>query len=188
MPAAAALPAPRRTWHAAGYPLQGGPGASAASAAAIRHEDMTRTASSPRQDQIPLGILYMVGSSLVFAAVNAAVKWEVALYPVGEVAFFRSLFSLVPCYAYRLRGAAHRAPRRSCQARAGAILLDAEHLPGLSAHAAGRRHRHQLLSAAVHDFAGDPHPQGAGRRPPLVGAADGISGRAVCHASRRRHA
>src|SRR6185312_7738902 len=99
MPAAAALPAPRRTWHAAGYPLQGGPGASAVSAAAIRHEDMTRTASSPRQDQIPLGILYMVGSSLVFAAVNAAVKWEVALYPVGEVAFFRSLFSLVPCYA-----------------------------------------------------------------------------------------
>jgi drug/metabolite transporter (DMT)-like permease len=59
---------------------------------------MTLTASSPRQDQIPLGILYMVAASLVFAVVNAVVKWEVALYPVGEVAFFRSLFSLIPCY------------------------------------------------------------------------------------------
>jgi hypothetical protein len=36
---------------------------------------------SPRHEQIPLGILYMVGSTLVFAAVNALVKWEVALYP-----------------------------------------------------------------------------------------------------------
>jgi drug/metabolite transporter (DMT)-like permease len=60
---------------------------------------MTRPAPSPRADQIPLGILYMVGSTLVFAAVNAAMKWEVALYPVGEVAFIRSLFSLLPCYA-----------------------------------------------------------------------------------------
>lgn len=59
---------------------------------------MTRTAVSPRQDQIPLGILYMVSSSILFAGVNAVVKWEVALYPVGEVAFFRSLFSLIPCY------------------------------------------------------------------------------------------
>jgi drug/metabolite transporter (DMT)-like permease len=53
---------------------------------------------APRRDQIPLGILYMVGASLLFALVNAMVKWEVALYPVGEVAFVRSLFSLVPCY------------------------------------------------------------------------------------------
>jgi drug/metabolite transporter (DMT)-like permease len=53
---------------------------------------------SPRSDQIPLGILYMVGSSILFAGVNGLVKWEVALYPVGEVAFFRSLFSLIPCY------------------------------------------------------------------------------------------
>jgi drug/metabolite transporter (DMT)-like permease len=51
-----------------------------------------------RQDQIPRGILLMIGSSLLFAVVNAIVKWEVALYPVGEVAFVRSLFSLIPCY------------------------------------------------------------------------------------------
>ncbi len=40
----------------------------------------------------------MIGSTVVFAGVNAVVKWEVALYPVGEVAFFRSLFALIPCY------------------------------------------------------------------------------------------
>jgi len=53
---------------------------------------------SPRRDQIPRGILYMVASSLLFAIVNAVVKWLVATYPVGEIAFFRSLFALIPCY------------------------------------------------------------------------------------------
>jgi len=60
--------------------------------------DMTPAIPSARQDQIPRGIFYMVGSTLLFAGVNAAVKWEVGLYPVGEVAFFRSLFALIPCY------------------------------------------------------------------------------------------
>lgn len=59
---------------------------------------MTPTFLSSRQDHIPRGIFYMVGSTLLFAGVNALVKWEVALYPVGEVAFFRSLFALIPCY------------------------------------------------------------------------------------------
>jgi drug/metabolite transporter (DMT)-like permease len=47
-----------------------------------------------RSNQIPRGILYMVASTVVFAGVNAIVKWELARYPVGEVAFFRSLFAL----------------------------------------------------------------------------------------------
>ena len=59
---------------------------------------MSRTAYPPRQDQILLGILYMVASTILFAGVNALVKWEVAIYPVGEVAFFRSFFALIPCY------------------------------------------------------------------------------------------
>ncbi len=59
---------------------------------------MTPALPSLRQDHIPRGIFYMVGSTLLFAGVNALVKWEVALYPVGEVAFFRSLFALIPCY------------------------------------------------------------------------------------------
>ena len=45
------------------------------------------------RNQVPRGILYMVASTVVFAAVNAIVKWELALYPVGEVAFLRSLFA-----------------------------------------------------------------------------------------------
>lgn len=52
-----------------------------------------------RRNQIPRGIMYMVASTVVFAAVNAVVKWELALYPVGEVAFFRSLFA---CFAVSL--------------------------------------------------------------------------------------
>jgi drug/metabolite transporter (DMT)-like permease len=46
-----------------------------------------------RRNQIPRGILYMVLSTVMFAGVNAVVKWELALYPVGEVAFFRSVFA-----------------------------------------------------------------------------------------------
>ena len=54
------------------------------------------TAADPqaaRRNQIPRGILYMVASTVMFAGVNAIVKWELALYPVGEVAFFRSVFA-----------------------------------------------------------------------------------------------
>jgi drug/metabolite transporter (DMT)-like permease len=52
----------------------------------------------PRRDQIPRGIMFMIGSTILFAGVNAVVKWEVALYPVGEVAFLRSAFGLIPLY------------------------------------------------------------------------------------------
>jgi len=52
-----------------------------------------------RRDQIPRGILFMVASTAVFAVTNALVKWEVALYPIGEVAFFRTVFGLAALYA-----------------------------------------------------------------------------------------
>ena len=52
-------------------------------------------AAATRQNQIPRGIFYMVISTVMFAGVNAIVKWEVALYPLGEVAFYRALFALV---------------------------------------------------------------------------------------------
>src|ERR1700733_3073180 len=52
-------------------------------------------AAAARQNQVPRGIAYMVASTVLFAGVNAIVKWEVALYPVGEVAFYRALFALV---------------------------------------------------------------------------------------------
>jgi drug/metabolite transporter (DMT)-like permease len=46
------------------------------------------------RNQVPRGILFMVVSTVLFAGGNAIVKWEVARYPVGEVAFFRTLFAL----------------------------------------------------------------------------------------------
>jgi drug/metabolite transporter (DMT)-like permease len=52
-----------------------------------------------RRDNVALGILYMVLSTIMFGAINALVKWEVAIYPVGEVAFFRTLFALIPILA-----------------------------------------------------------------------------------------
>ncbi len=58
---------------------------------------MTVSAVAAR-DNVPLGILYMVLSTVLFGGVNALVKWEVALYPVGEVAFFRTLFALIPIF------------------------------------------------------------------------------------------
>jgi drug/metabolite transporter (DMT)-like permease len=57
------------------------------------------TATDPllaaRRNRIPLGILYMVASTAVFSSVNTIVKWELALYPVGEVAVFRAFFAFV---------------------------------------------------------------------------------------------
>ena len=53
------------------------------------------TAALARRNQIPRGIAYMVASTALFAAINAIVKWELAFYPVGEVAFYRALFALV---------------------------------------------------------------------------------------------
>src|SRR4051794_41394382 len=46
-----------------------------------------------RRNHIPRGIAYMVASTVMFAGVNANVKWELQTYPISEVAFFRSLFA-----------------------------------------------------------------------------------------------
>jgi drug/metabolite transporter (DMT)-like permease len=51
------------------------------------------------QDDVPRGILFMIGASVLFALANAIAKWQVAIYPVGEVMFFRSFVSLVACAA-----------------------------------------------------------------------------------------
>ena len=48
------------------------------------------SAPSERRENIPLAIFYMVGSGAVFSCANAASKWLVATYPVGEVLFSRA--------------------------------------------------------------------------------------------------
>jgi drug/metabolite transporter (DMT)-like permease len=58
----------------------------------------TAEAAPARNNQSPRGIAYMVASTALFAAINAIVKWELAFYPVGEVAFYRALFALVTVF------------------------------------------------------------------------------------------
>src|SRR6201981_908869 len=48
-----------------------------------------------RRNQVPLGIAYMVGSPVMCAGGNAVVKWQLASYPLGEVAFGRTLFAFL---------------------------------------------------------------------------------------------
>lgn len=63
------------------------------------------TAASPAQrapkrtDRVPLGILYMLGATVMFAACSAISKWQVASYSFVEVLIFRSGISLVTCAA-----------------------------------------------------------------------------------------
>ena len=59
-------------------------------------------ATQVRREQVPLGILFMVGATVMFAGSSAVSKWQVALYPVGEVLFIRSAVSLVCCALFIL--------------------------------------------------------------------------------------
>jgi len=52
-------------------------------------------APSTRRDNIPLAILCIVASGAVFNCANAASKWLVGTYPVGEVLFSRALIALI---------------------------------------------------------------------------------------------
>ena len=55
-----------------------------------------------RREHVPLGILYMVGATIVFAASSAVSKWLVASYPVGEVLFTRTAVALLTCALFIL--------------------------------------------------------------------------------------
>jgi drug/metabolite transporter (DMT)-like permease len=51
------------------------------------------------RDDVPRGILFMIAATVLFAASSALAKWQVAIYPVGEVMFLRSFSSLLVCAA-----------------------------------------------------------------------------------------
>jgi drug/metabolite transporter (DMT)-like permease len=55
--------------------------------------------SAPHQrvDRVPLGIMYMLGATFVFAISTAMSKWQVDTYSFAEVLCFRSLGSLAIC-------------------------------------------------------------------------------------------
>jgi drug/metabolite transporter (DMT)-like permease len=48
-----------------------------------------------RQDRIPLGIVYMLLATILFAGSSALTKWLVATYPIGEVLFVRAATALI---------------------------------------------------------------------------------------------
>jgi drug/metabolite transporter (DMT)-like permease len=56
----------------------------------------------PHKDHVPRGILCMVLATMMFATASALTKWQVGLYPVGEVVFARSISSLLVCSAIML--------------------------------------------------------------------------------------
>jgi drug/metabolite transporter (DMT)-like permease len=55
-----------------------------------------------RTEDVPRAILMMVVATALFAGASAASKWLVAIYPVGEVLFLRSLSSFIVCAAVML--------------------------------------------------------------------------------------
>jgi drug/metabolite transporter (DMT)-like permease len=59
-------------------------------------------ASTKRVDNVLLGIAFMVAATVLFAGTAALAKWMAAIYPVGEVMFFRSFSSFVVCAAFIL--------------------------------------------------------------------------------------
>jgi len=53
--------------------------------------------ASLRADRVPLGILFMLGATVMFAVSSALSKWQVAEYSFVEVLFFRAIASLLTC-------------------------------------------------------------------------------------------
>jgi len=59
-------------------------------------EGKVRAAGKGRgSDQIPLGIAFMITSTILFAGSSALSKWLVATYPIGEMLFMRAATALV---------------------------------------------------------------------------------------------
>ena len=151
---------------------------------------MTTDLQAARRNQIPRGILYMVASTVVFAGVNAIVKWELALLPdrrgrvlplaVGSCRGLR-----VDPAAHRLGRVAHEPIPRACSARPVAVRLDDLHDGGVQPVVAGLGGGDQLCRATVHDIAVDRRAEGAGRHPPLVGIGRRVYRRPGGDASRR---
>ena len=66
-----------------------------AGALPLTADSLDRAAS--RADRIPLGILFMLGATVMFAISSALSKWQVAEYSFIEVLFFRAIASLATC-------------------------------------------------------------------------------------------
>jgi drug/metabolite transporter (DMT)-like permease len=59
--------------------------------------DAGESRATARRDRVPLGIAFMIGATLLFAASQALSKWQVASYSFAEVLLFRALGALAIC-------------------------------------------------------------------------------------------
>lgn len=92
-----------------------------------------RPALSLRADRVPLGILYMLGATVMFAVSSGLAKWQVETYSFVEVLFFRASASLVVCAvlilprtglaAFRTRRLRDHAGRSATQATAQSLII-----------------------------------------------------------------
>lgn len=64
-------------------------------------------------DNVPRGIACLLGATSLFSVVNMAAKWLSQDYPLGEIVFFRSALSLVPCVLIVVTHGGFRALRTS---------------------------------------------------------------------------
>lgn len=76
--------------------------------------DSKKSGLQSHKDHVPFGILCMALATMLFSAASALTKWQVGIYPVGEVVFARSLSSFVICAAvmFPLAGFSIYATRR----------------------------------------------------------------------------
>src|SRR5712691_8096181 len=89
--------------------------------------------AAARREHVPLGILFMVASTIVFSGSSALSKWLVASYPPGEVLFTRALGSLLICAViilprtglavFRTRRLRHHVIRTGSQAVSQTLLV-----------------------------------------------------------------
>ncbi len=136
--------------------------------------------------------LLMVASGAVFTCSNAASKWLVATYPIGEVLFTRTLVSLLTmapssCRRPALRCSARARLRRARDARRLAVRLADDAADRLQHDAARRRDRDHVLLADLHDARLGLFPAREGRPGALGRAAGRLPRRAGHRQSRRGH-
>src|SRR3984957_16733032 len=72
---------------------------------------MTTVTASLRDDDIRLGILYMLASVFLFSIQNAIGKWLAQSYPIPMLVFFRSFTALVPSFPLGMRAGGFRVMR-----------------------------------------------------------------------------
>ena len=69
------------------------------------------SARPARADRVPLGLLDMIGATVMFSVSSAASKWLVETFPVGEILFARTGISLLIIAAFVLPAAGFAAFR-----------------------------------------------------------------------------